>query len=359
MLFDMEPKGRNYIPLLQCPRLSALLRRLIVESSAVLVILTVPALAVLVSCDDDDFYNEVEAVTEPSDGDASDGGASEGGFSEGGFSEGLLPAEEDVFVIDSLKTRLNVYVDTGMDCGISTLDYFIYSSEGTRSLEMHKSLTMTGNGIVEEKDLWSAAEVASASASPRTVVVIANCPRAFNMDALRTKDSMDLLEFAFVDDDPSCPVMSGEEAFTPGGSVTVRLTPLLARVRICSVTNGLRNYQLLEDPSVRLCDLNPRARVLQMKDFNPVEFISEGALHRFPTDVGFYTQHPDVSLFCYPNDSPEVTLGLPPTTLEFNCRIEGTEYTFPFDLPPLPRGSLLDVDLIIDDPFNRRAIFSE
>ena len=106
---------------------------------------------------------------------------------------------------------------------------------------------------------------------------------------------------------------------------------------------------------MRLCDLNPRARVLQMKDFNPVEFISEGALHRLPPDVGFYTPHPDVSLFCYPNDSPEVTLGLPPTTLEFNCRIEGTEYTFPFDLPPLPRGSLLDVDLIIDDPFNRRA----
>lgn len=93
MLFDMEPKGRNYIPLLQCPRLSALLRRLIVESSAVLVILTVPALAVLVSCDDDDFYKEVETMAEPSDGDASDGGAS-----EGGFSEGLLPAEGHVVI---------------------------------------------------------------------------------------------------------------------------------------------------------------------------------------------------------------------------------------------------------------------
>lgn len=347
MLFDMEPKGRNDIPLLQCPRLSALLRRLIVESSAVLVILTVPALTVLVSCDHDGFYKAVELGPHEEDG-SSDEDASDD-----------LPSAEEVVVIDSLKTRLDVYVDTGMDCGISTLDFFIYSNEGTRSLEMHKSLTMTGNEIVEEKDLWSAAEVASASASPRTVVVIANCPRAFNMDALRTKDSMDLLEFAFADDDPSCPVMSGEAVFTPGGSVTVRLTPLLTRVRICSVTNGMRNYQLLEDPSVRLCDLNPSARVLQMKDFHPVEFISEGVLHRLPTDVGFYTQYPDVSLFCYPNDSPEITLGLPPTTLEFNCRIEGTDYTFPFDLPPLPRGSLLDVDLIIDDPFNRRAIFSE
>lgn len=360
----MEPKGRNNSPLFQRLRQGALLCRLIVESSAVLVTsLTVPAwtvlvpcsLCVLVSCDPDLFGKAVStgepagpwgtgAETAP---DASDDPASQ-----------VDEEYDEVVVIDSLKTKLNFYIGSKMDCSISTLDYFIYSTEGTCSLEIYKSLTMTGNEI-EGRNLWSAAEVSSASASPRTVVAIANCPRALNMDAIRMKDSMDLLEFFFRDDDPSRPILSGTTAFTPGGAATVELLPLLAQVRIRSVTNGLRNYQLLEDPSVRLCDLNPSAKVLQFKDFHPTEFIPEGVLHKLPTDVGFYTQHPDISLFCYPNDAPETTLGLPSTTLEFNCRIEGTDYSFPFDLPPLSRGSVLDVDLIIDNPFSRRAIFTD
>lgn len=301
---------------------------------------------VLTSCDPDDFYKAVGREDEEPDAPAPSASAPE-------------PDDQydEVVVIDSLKTRLNFYIGSKMDCGISTLDYFIYSTEGTQSLETHKCLTMTGNEIVE-KNLWSAAEVSSASLSPRTVVAIANCPRALNMDAIKMKDSMDLLEFAFQDDDPSWPILSGETVFTPGGAATVKLLPLLAQVRITAVTNGLRNYQLLEDPSVRLCDLNPSAKVLQFKDFHPMEFIEQGALHQLPTDIGFYTQHPDVSLFCYPNDAPETTLGLPPTSLQFNCKIEGTEYSFPFDLPPLSRGSLLDVELIIDNPFSRRAIFT-
>lgn len=352
--FDMEPKGRNNLPLFQRLRQGALLCRLIVESSTVLVTLTVPALAVLVpcalcvlvSCDRDDYYTAVGRGESdyPGDDDRSE-----------------PPTEEEydeVVVIDSLKTKLSFYKGSKMDCGISSLDYFIYSTEGTCSLESYNSLTITGNEIAE-KNLWSAAEVSSASASPRTVVAIANCPRALNMDAIRMKDSMDLLEFAFQDDDPSHPVLSGSTVFTPGGSATVELLPLMAQVRICSVTNGLRGYQLLEDPSVRLCDLNPSAKVLQFSDFHPVEFIGQGELFKLPTDVGFYTQHPDISLFCYPNDAPETTLGLPSTSLEFNCRIEGTDYSFPFDLPPLSRGSVLDVDLIIDNPFSRRAIFTD
>ena len=363
----MEPKGRNNSPLFQRLRQGALLCRLIVESSAVLVTsLTVPAwtvlvpcsLCVLVSCDPDLFGKAVStgepagpwgtgAETAPDASDASDDPASQ-----------VDEEYDEVVVIDSLKTKLNFYIGGSMDCGISSLDCFVYSTEGTCSLETHKSLTMTGNEI-EGRNLWSAAEVSSASASPRTVVAIANCPRALNMNAIRMKDSMDLLEFFFRDDDPSRPILSGTTVFTPGGAVTVELLPLLAQVRIRSVTNGLRNYQLLEDPSVRLCDLNPSAKVLQFKDFHPTEFIPEGVLHKLPTDVGFYTQHPDISLFCYPNDAPETTLGLPSTTLEFNCRIEGTDYSFPFDLPPLSRGSVLDVDLIIDNPFSRRAIFTD
>lgn len=310
----MEPKGRNfYNPLVQFPRLGNLLRRLGVESSTVLLLLNlIPAFAVL-SCQPERVPVAFEVIEEDE-------------------PEAEVTPYSSVVFDYFTKCKLE-------DFKIKTLDIFIYDTEGVKALEEHQ--TLTGGDIPRQGHL----ELRLPSASPRTVVLIANCPKALNDEAVARFDSMELLEFAFEDEDTGAPVLCG---VSQGETPQIELAPLLSRVVLAAVTNGLADYELLEEPSVRLCDITPSARALQKVDFRPAETIAVGKTVALPCDVGFHTQHPDISLFCYPNDTPETSLGAPRTSLEFQCKIKGVECSFPVDLPPVGRNSVTRIELIIN-----------
>ncbi|MCQ2182578.1 MAG: hypothetical protein MJY89_04140 [Bacteroidales bacterium] len=251
------------------------------------------------------------------------------------------------------RTKLGLSVvgktGEGIESGelVETLDVFVYGGDGMRELEYHQRV---GDGCMDVVSGGECLFVESGSDGPRTAVVVANCPRPFNLKALAKMDSMELLEYEFADEDMSKPLLSGTLTFEPGVDGIVPLRPLLCEVVVSSVSNGLDDYELLEEPSVRLCDMTPSARILQLQEFRPNEVISYGALSKLPNDVGFYTQKPDISLWCYPNDTPENVLGCPRTSMEFNCRILGEECVFPIALPPLGRGSRTNVEIIVNGP---------
>ena len=361
------------------------------------------------------------------------------------------------------------------DPAIEKLDIFIYDNTGTRPLLSHQVLdadsTQETSEIPLQGHLQLTFPLQSSSSSPNssleslfgssyetssrssseslfgsmyetssktdngtgseiTIVIIANCPKVLNDQALARFDSMNLLEFALTDDRPDSPILSGmatisadyfsgtsshkastlsicrssehsselpselssvrsyelyskhfselssvrsselyskhfselsselssefSSEFSGSGPEPARcqieLTPLLSRVIISAVTNGLSDYELLENPQVRLHDLTPSAKVLQYEEFRPVETMESGTLQPLPCDIGFYTQYPNLSLYCYPNDTPETTLGTPRTSLEFTCKIKGLECSFPISLPPIPRNSITRVELTINGP---------
>lgn len=350
----MEPKGRNNYPLAQSPALGTLLKKLCVESSAVLLLSTniIPALMVQ-SCQREDLQ---VTATNPEDGSGEDSADS--------TAINLYSATIDYYT----KSRLE-------DTVIEKLDIFIYDSEGTRPLLSHQILTdglaIQGSphptdGTAPRIPLQGHLELtfprtSSSSADGAIVVIIANCPKALNDQALARFDSMTLLEFALADDRPEAPLLTGmayipdntQDASTSASEPAryqIELTPLLSRVIISAVTNGLSGYELLEDPQALLHDLTPSAKILQHEEFRPVEVIESSAPQSLPCDIGFYTQHPDLSLFCYPNDTPETTLGSPRTSLEFTCRIKGLECSFPITLPPINRNSITRVEITINGP---------
>lgn len=253
------------------------------------------------------------------------------------------------------------------DTVIEKLDIFIYDSEGTRPLLSHQTLTdglaIQGSphptdGTAPRIPLQGHLELtfprtSSSSADGAIVVIIANCPKALNDQALARFDSMTLLEFALADDRPEAPLLTGMVNIS--ADYQIELTPLLSRVIISAVTNGLSGYELLEDPQALLHDLTPSAKILQHEEFRPVEVIESSVPQSLPCDIGFYTQHPDLSLFCYPNDTPETTLGSPRTSLEFTCRIKGLECSFPITLPPITRNSITRVEITINGPTDYTA----
>lgn len=431
----MEPKGRNKNPLAQFPSLGTLLNKLCAESSTVLLIMNIiPALTVqfcLQSCQKEIISTEGSGQSER---DAADSTSIE-----------LTSIMVDYYT----KSKLE-------DPAIEKLDIFIYDNTGTRPLLSHQVLdadsTQETSEIPLQGHLQLTFPLQSSSSSPNssleslfgssyetssrssseslfgsmyetssktdngtgseiTIVIIANCPKVLNDQALARFDSMNLLEFALTDDRPESPILSGmatisadyfsgtsshkastlsicrssehsselpselssvrsselyskhsselSSEFSGSGPEPARcqieLTPLLSRVIISAVTNGLSDYELLENPQVRLHGLTPSAKVLQYEEFRPVETIESGTLQPLPCDIGFYTQYPNLSLYCYPNDTPETTLGTPRTSLEFTCKIKGLECSFPISLPPIPRNSITRVELTINGPTDYTA----
>ena len=221
---------------------------------------------------------------------------------------------------------------------VRRLDVFCYGTEGTRQLVSHARLDSLPEILaldVPEGD--------------KAVVCIANSPHDFNLGALGRFDAMGQLSYSFQDDDPQVPILGGwAEVPDSGGEIV--LQPLLCRVVLASVANTMDGYELLEDPRIRLRDLPEAAEILRERDFRPTELIDAGAWVPLPHDVGYFPQEPQISLWCYPNDTPENILGTPRPRLEFECVIRGETCSFEVPLPPLPRASTVEVSLTINGP---------
>lgn len=240
-----------------------------------------------------------------------------------------------VVVVDSILTQIRVQAD-GRPVG--RLDLFIYEADGLRALEKQYAF----DGLQEELNIPTLP-------GEKLVVGIANSPKRFNSKALERYDAMEQLSFNFADDDPAQPILGGF-GLTRKESCEVLLEPLLCGIRLARVSNTMDGYELLENPRVRLRDLPNAAEILRQQEFRPAELIDAGAWTPLPYDVGFFSQDPGITLWCYPNDTPEDVLGVPRPYLEFECSIRGTTCSFDVPLPPLSRGCSKEVDIIVDGP---------
>lgn len=246
--------------------------------------------------------------------------------------EGQDPPEATV---DSVLTRIRILADGRP---VHRLDLFIYGADGLRTLEKQ----LTYDGLQEELNIPTLP-------GTKLIVGIANSPRRFNSKAMERYDAMEQLSFNFADDDPDRPILGGlGQTKKEGGEIS--LQPLLCGIKLVKVSNTLDGYELLENPRVRLRDLPNAAEILRQQEFRPTELIDAGAWTPLPYDVGYFPQKPDITLWCYPNDTPEDVLGIPRPYLEFECTIRGSVCSFEVPLPPLSRACTKEVSLTIDGP---------
>lgn len=249
--------------------------------------------------------------------------------------DGPVDDTPTVPAVDSVLTTVR------LDAGgreVHALDLFIYASGGIRGLEHHIHL----DHLPDELCIRT-------PPGEKLLAAVANSPRSFNLKALERYDAMEQLSFSFADDDPDAPILGGSGA-TQELTGTVSLAPLLCRVVLAGVSNTMDGYELLENPRIRLRDLPAGAEILRRKDFRPTELLDAGPWAALPYDIGYFPQEPRVTLWCYPNDTPEDILGVPRPTLEFACEIRGKACSFDIPLPPLARGATVEVGLTVDGP---------
>ena len=242
---------------------------------------------------------------------------------------------QEVQAPDSVLTAIRLQAD-GQP--VRKLDLFVYEATGTKSLQKY----------VQADSLPAELRIPTLPGE-KILVGIANSPHRFNLGALGRFDAMQQLQYRFGDDNPEYPILGGF-CTTSEESGTIRLRPLLCKIVLSTVNNTMDGYELLEEPHVRLRDLPDGAEILRDKDFRPTELIDAGAWQALPCDVGYFPQHPGITLWCYPNDTPETVLGVPRPALEFECTICGEVCSFQVPLPPLSRGCTKEIELTIDGP---------
>ena len=242
---------------------------------------------------------------------------------------------QEVQAPDSVLTAIRLQAD-GQP--VRRLDLFVYEATGTKPLQKY----------VQADSLPAVMRIPTLPGE-KILVGIANSPRRFNLGALGRFDAMQQLQYRFGDDNPEYPILGGF-CTTSEESGTIRLRPLLCKIVLSTVNNTMDGYELLEEPHVRLRDLPDGAEILRDKDFRPTELIDAGAWQALPCDVGYFPQYPGITLWCYPNDTPETVLGVPRPALEFECTICGEICSFQVPLPPLDRGCTKEIELTIDGP---------
>lgn len=245
------------------------------------------------------------------------------------------PPKVEIAPADSVPTIIKI--STAAD-SIRRFDLFFFGTDGVEALGGHLSLNSLPDSVsllAPDEDLY--------------VVGVANSPFDFNLAALSKYDSMALLSYDFADDDPEFPIMAAA-CTTSLRCGSLVLAPLLCKVMLSSISSTLDDYDLLEASKIRLHEINNSAAVLCRSGFRPSETIEDGVWAALPFDVGLYTQDPGITLYCYPNDTPETTLGSPHTEMELQCRIRGQDCSFRTTLPPITRGSTTRVAITVGGP---------
>ncbi len=245
------------------------------------------------------------------------------------------PDEPEQEVRDSAITRITF---TGTDRPVERLDVFIYETAGVQKLEKHLVLD----------SLPSSLEV-YLSEGDKLIAAIANSPKKFKETAMERYSAVSQISYLFSEDSTELPIMSGG-AESSEQEAEIELTPMLCEVVLSTITNTMEDYELLEEPRIRLRGINSAAKFFGDSEYLPEETIDKGAWTSLPYDVGYYPQEPGTTLYCYPNQTPESTIGQDRTSLELECGIKGKRYSFTVDLPPFGRAAKTEIELSVDGP---------
>lgn len=255
-----------------------------------------------------------------------------------------------------------------------SVQFFIYSDKGTHKLLVHRTLSVKTTTMPLEDILHGEKDEENDSRAGETdrnaglkvkgagkekngedgyvVVAIAGC-RTLNVEALEVLDAMELVKSSYRNDDPEHPLLSGTCTIwsdDDDDEWTLVMRPLFCKIALGNVSNTMKNYVRLEEPSVYLKNVNSDAEILRSDGFRPVELLDSVCRRDLPYDIGMYPQQPGTSTYAYPNDYEEATLGTPRTTLVLEGKIKGEICRFPVELPALKRGEKVEVDIDVSTP---------
>ena len=226
------------------------------------------------------------------------------------------------------------------------LDLLIYDSVGECPLEQHLRFEGKSGKELQIRTLKGDKEI----------VAIAGSPKKLNSAALSKLSYIRKILFSYEEDNPLSPILTARGK-SSGGECELDLRALLCRIKIESISNTLDDYVLLEEPKLRLLNVNATICPFSSDgEHFPSETLDSPAVP-LAYDIGYYPQNLDITLYSYPNSSSEDVLGPERTYLELSCIIEGCRHTMHKEIPPLEREQTLGVEIIVESQNSMQCNF--
>ena len=248
--------------------------------------------------------------------------------------------------------------------GKASLDVFFFNADSLGRLDSYQRMIWDG-----------ALDIGAVSTrGPRRICVMANSSDdRYTWAQINSYEGLQQINTSLCEENPQMPVMSSECISSTGedSSQEMRLSPLLARVRLSSISCDFhsRPYEgsLLEDVKVYLTNVSGRCSPFSQHYDSPSEILNKGRLRaedlagmRAPGmlykeiegPVGENVRYTDLDLYCYPNTAPSEGIGTPFTRLVIEGRIDGRTWYYPLDINRdggcgLERGHCYSLDVTI------------
>lgn len=240
-----------------------------------------------------------------------------------------------------LQSGITVHINC--DISYSTIDIFVYSDTLTRQLESR--LRYGGETFLH----------IPANDGDKILAAFANVPGAFIEGALANYAEAEQLTMRYCLDNPDSPLLSGSAQVyaSPGARCELKLLPLLCPITIGKIS--IEGDAPLEDPVLRLENVNEQARVLQTDGFHPVSTVSSAESLLYPLmmvrpltfDLGNTPRESGVTLWCYPDETVPGPGG-EGTVLVVSGELNGTHKEYRKPLGKIRRGSRLHLDLALE-----------
>ena len=222
------------------------------------------------------------------------------------------------------------------------IDLFYFENDRLRRLDAYQRLEWNGAGTV----------YGISRKGPRIIAAIGNWPG--DMPGWAEINSFDSFKGVWSDirkENPAYPVTSCTAVAEAGGECTMKMSPLLARVSVrsisCKFSSGAYSGARLKNVKIYLTNVCSRTKVFETGMSMPSEIINCGRLSetdlssmehpemvfcRLQDEIGPEPVRPDVSLYCYANNSPLESAGSPFTRLVIEGEINGKVYYYPLEI---------------------------
>lgn len=235
--------------------------------------------------------------------------------------------------LDYCQINIKPDIQSELNSEIQKLDCFIYSDK----LESHICLN-------SKNEFQTKFEVGKYC----RIILIANAFGSFNESALLHYDNWDNLELYLKNERNEAPIMGGKNEFKikKDSSITVTLKPLISIIHIRSITHHLGDDVILENPRIWIEGISNKARLFQEEGYTPLEQ-SDSKPIVTGTDIGVYTQYPDIKFVVYPNEMPP-SFFCPTTKVVLECEYNGKDTRqFRYEVHPIYRNTYIPLDLDI------------
>ena len=225
-------------------------------------------------------------------------------------------------------------------------ELFIYRCDALGTLAAHRAAENAGDDpqffIGLEKGRYRA-------------VAICNACAPVNPAAVARRESFDIFSYSYVDEDPLYPLCSSALEFEAGEQIRIDPRKLLCNVHLASVRREFQGGDaktVVERLQTFLTNVPAKCEVLKESGFHPSEFVDPnitGSLfcRRLGSDLGYGELHPDIELYCYPNDSAEGDIASPHTKIVLEGRLNGKYCRWEAGLGAMVRGCDKYVEFVL------------